>query len=208
METQLNLEAHQAIKNLTQVGIDEEQATVLVSTFGNFSNNIATKDDLEVVKQGLTQEMNAMDDRQSQRSDYLEKTLTQQMSDMEARLTQRMDAMDDKQSQRSDHLEKTLTQQMSAMEAKQAQEMKAMDTKQSQRSDHLEKSLTQQMSAMEAKQAQEMKAMDTKQSQRSDHLEKTLIREISKSRYVMFAAGAGGALIMLGLYEALGRFLN
>ena len=142
METQLNLEAHQAIKNLTQVGIDEEQATVLVSTFGNFSNNIATKDDLEVVKQGLTQEMKAMDDRQSQRSDYLEKTLTQ--------------------------------------------EMKAMDTKQSQRSDYLEKALI----------------------QRNDSLEKTLIREISKSRYVMLAGGAAGALIMLGLYEALGRFLN
>ena len=138
METQLNLEAHQAIKNLTQVGIDEEQATVLVSTFGNFSNNIATKGDLEVVKQ----EMNAMDARQSQRSDYLEKTLTQ--------------------------------------------EMKAMDTKQSQRSDYLEKALI----------------------QRNDSLEKTLIREISKSRYVMFAGGAAGALIMLGLYEALGRFLN
>ena len=55
MGIRLNLEAHQAIKNLTQAGIDEEQATVLVSTFGNFSNSIATKDDLEVVKQGLTQ---------------------------------------------------------------------------------------------------------------------------------------------------------
>ena len=142
MEIQLNLEAHQAIKNLTQAGVDEEQATVLVSTFGNFSNNIATKDNLEIVKQGLTQEMNAMDDKQSQRSDHLEKTLIQQMS------------------------------------------------------------------AMEAKQAQEMKAMDTKQCQRSDYLEKNLTKEISKSRYVMFAAGAGGALIMLGLYEALGRFLN
>ena len=164
MEIQLNLEAHQAIKNLTQAGIDEEQATVLVSTFGNFSNNIATKDDLEVVKQGLTQEMNAMDDRQSQRSDYLEKTLTQQMSAMEAKQAQ----------------------EIKAMEARQSQEMKAIDAKQSQRSDYLEKSLI----------------------QRNDSLEKTLIREISKSRYVMFAAGAGGALIMLGLYEALGRFLN
>ena len=142
MEIQLNLEAHQAIKNLTQAGIDEEQATVLVSTFGNFSNSIATKDDLEVVKQGLTQEMNAMDARQSQRSDYLVKTLTQQMKDMEAR------------------------------------------------------------------RSQQMKDMDARQSQRNDSLEKTLIREIAKSRYVMFAAGAGGALIMLGLYEALGRFLN
>ena len=175
MEIQLNLEAHQAIKNLTQAGIDEEQATVLVSTFGNSSNSIATKDDLEVAKQGLTQEMNAMDARQSQRSDYLEKTLTQEMK-----------TMDNKQSQRSDYLEKTLTQQMSAMEAKQAQEIKAMD----------------------ARQSQEMKAMDDKQSQRSNYLEKNLTKEISKSRYVMFAAGAGGALIMLGLYEALGRFLN
>ena len=153
MEIQLNLEAHQAIKNLMQAGIDEEQATVLVSTFGNSSNNIATKDDLEVVKQGLTQEMNAMDNKQSQRSDYLEKTLTQEMK---------------------------------AMEARQSQEMKAMDEKQSQRSDYLEKALI----------------------QRNDSLEKTLIREISKSRYVMFAGGAAGALIMLGLYEALGRFLN
>ena len=164
MEIQLNLEAHQAIKNLTQAGIDEEQATVLVSTFGNSSNSIATKDDLEVAKQGLTQEMNAMDARQSQE----------------------MKAMDARQSQRSDYLEKTLTR-----------EMKAMDAKQSQRSDYLEKTLT-----------QEMKSMDNKQSQRSGYLEKNLTKEISKSRYVMFAAGAGGALIMLGLYEALGRFLN
>ena len=116
MEIQLNLGEHQAIKNLTQAGIDEEQAVALVSTFGSFSEKIATKDDLAVVRQ----------------------------------------------------------------------EMKAMDTKQSQRSDYLEKALI----------------------QRNDSLEKTLIREISKSRYVMFAAGAGGALIMLGLYEALGRFLN
>ena len=160
MELQLNLEARQAIKNLTQAGIDEEQATVLVSTFGNSSNNIATKDDLEVVKQ----EMKAMDNKQSQRSNYLEKTLTQQMK---------------------------------AMEARQSQEMKAMDAKQCQRSDYLEKSLTQQMGAM-----------DDKQFQRSEYLEKNLTKEISKSRYMMFAAGAGGALIMLGLYEALGRFLN
>ena len=186
MDIQLNLEAHQAIKNLTQAGIDEEQATVLVSTFGNSSNNIATKDDLEVVKQGLTQEMKAMDNKQSQRSDYLEKTLTQQMK-----------AIDAKQSQRSDYLENNLTQQMSAM-----------DDKQSQRSDSLEKTLTQEVKAMEARQSQEMKTMDDKQFQRSEYLEKNLTKEISKSRYVMFAAGAGGALIMLGLYEALGRFLN
>ena len=171
MELQLNLEARQAIKNLTQAGIDEEQATVLVSTFGNSSNNIATKDDLEVVKQ----EMKAMDNKQSQRSNYLEKTLTQQMKAMEARQSQEMKAMD----------------------ARQSQEMKAMDAKQCQRSDYLEKSLTQQMGAM-----------DDKQFQRSEYLEKNLTKEISKSRYVMFAAGAGGALIMLGLYEALGRFLN
>ncbi len=127
MEIQLNLDEHQAIKNLTQAGIDEEQAVALVSTFGSFSEKIATKDDLAVVKQ----EMKAMDDRQSQRSDYLEKTLTQ-----------------------------------------------------------------------------EMKSMDTRQAQRSEYLEKNLTKEISKSRYVMFAAGATGALIMLGLYEALGIFLN
>ena len=123
MEIQLNFDANQAIKNLTQAGIDEEQATALVSTFGNFSNNIATKDDLEVVKQGLTgltQEINAMEARQSQRSDHLEKSLTQEMS-----------TIDTKQSQRSDYLEKTLTQ-----------EMGAIDIRQSQRSDYLEKNLT------------------------------------------------------------------
>ena len=138
MEIQLNLDQHQAIKNLTQAGIDEEQATALVSTFGGFSEKIATKDDLAVVKQ-----------------------------------------------------------EMKAMETRQSQEMKAMDDKQSQRSDYLEKTLT-----------QEMKSMDTKQAQRSEYLEKNLTKEISKSRYVMFAAGATGALIMLGLYEAWGRFLN
>ena len=142
MEIQLNLDQHQAIKNLTQAGIDEEQATALVSTFGSFSEKIATKDDLAVVKQELTQEMKAMETRQSQE----------------------MKAIDDRQSQRSDYLEKTLTQ--------------------------------------------EMKSMDTKQAQRSEYLEKNLTKEISKSRYVMFAAGATGALIMLGLYEAWGRFLN
>ena len=71
MEIQLNLDEHQAIKNLTQAGIDEEQAVALVSTFGSFSEKIATKDDLAVVKQ----EMKAMEARQSQKSDYLEKTL-------------------------------------------------------------------------------------------------------------------------------------
>ncbi len=75
MEIQLNLDQHQAIKNLTRVGIDEEQAVALVSTFGGFSEKIATKDDLAVVKQELTQEMKAMETRQSQKSDYLEKTL-------------------------------------------------------------------------------------------------------------------------------------
>ena len=164
MEIQLNLEAHQAIKNLTQAGIDQEQATALVSTFGNFSNNIATKEDLEVVKQELTQQMSAMEARQSQE----------------------IKAIDAKQSQRSNYLEKTLSQKDDALEKNLTQQMSAMDAKQSQRSDYLEKALT----------------------QRNDSLEKTLIREISKSRYVMFAAGAGGALIMLGLYEALGRFLN
>ena len=71
MEIQLNLGEHQAIKNLTQAGIDEEQAVALVSTFGSFSEKIATKDDLAVVRQ----EMKAMETRQSQKSDYMEKTL-------------------------------------------------------------------------------------------------------------------------------------
>ena len=137
METQLNLGEHQAIKNLTQAGIDEEQATVLVSTFGNFSNNIATKGDLEVVKQGLTQEMKAMDARQSQEMKAMD---TKQSQEMKA-MSQEMKAMDTKQSQRSDYLEKTLTQEMGAMEARQSQEMKAMETRQSQKSDYLEKTL-------------------------------------------------------------------
>ena len=106
----------------------------MVSTFGNSSNNIATKDDLEVVKQ----EMKAMDNKQSQRSNYLEKTLTQEMKAMEARQSQEMKAMDAKQSQRSDYLENNLTQ-----------EMKAMDARQSQRSDYLEKNLTQRNDALE-----------------------------------------------------------
>ena len=71
MELQLNLDEHQAIKNLTQAGIDEEQAVALVSTFGGFSEKVATKDDLAVVRQ----EMKAMEARQAQKSDYLEKTL-------------------------------------------------------------------------------------------------------------------------------------
>ena len=82
MEIQLNLDQHQAIKNLTQAGIDEDQATALVSTFGNFSEKIATKDDLAVVRQ----EMKAMDARQSQRSDYLEKTLIQRNDSLEKTL--------------------------------------------------------------------------------------------------------------------------
>ncbi len=142
MEIQLNLDAHQAIKNLTQAGIDEEQAAALVSTFGSFSSNIATKDDLMVVKQGLTQEMNAMEARQSQKSDYLEKTLTQEMGAMEARLVQEMSAMKTSQSQKDDYLEKTLTQEMGAMEARLVQEMSAMKTGQSQKDSYLEKSLT------------------------------------------------------------------
>ncbi len=175
MEIQLNLDAHQAIKNLTQAGIDEEHAAALVSTFGSFSNNIATKDDLAVVKQELMQ-----------RDDAMEKTLTQEMGAMEAR-----------QSQKSDYLKKTLTQEMGAMEARQ-----------SQKSDYLEKTLTQEMSAMDTKQSQRSDYLGKNLTQRNDALEKTLVREIAKSRYVMFAAGATGALVMLGLYEALGRFLN
>ena len=112
MEIQLNLDAHQAIKNLTQAGIDEEQAVALVSTFGSFSEKIATKDDLAVVKQ----EMKAMDAKQSQRSDYLEKTLTQEMKAMETRQSQEMKAMETRQSQKSDYLEKTLTQRNDSLE--------------------------------------------------------------------------------------------
>ncbi len=108
MEIQLNLDQHQALKNLTQAGIDKEQAVALVSTFGSFSEKIATKDDLAVVKQELTQEMKAMDGRQSQRSDYLEKTLTQEMKAMETKQSQEMKAMETRQSQKSDYLEKTL----------------------------------------------------------------------------------------------------
>ena len=127
MEIQTNFDAYQALKNLTQAGIDEEQAAALVSTFGSFSEKIATKDDLA----GIKREMKAMEARLMQRDDALEKTLTQEMGAMEAR-----------QSQKSDYLEKTLTQEMKAMETKQSQEMSAMDTKQSQRSDYLEKNLT------------------------------------------------------------------
>ena len=189
MEIQLNFDANQAIKNLTQAGIDEEQATALVSTFGNFSNNIATKDDLEVVKQGLTglaQEINAMEARQSQRSDHLEKSLMQEMG-----------AMKTSQSQKDDYLAKTIAQEISAMEERLIHEMGAMKTSQFQKDDYLEKTLT-----------QEMGTIDIRQSQRSDYLEKNLTNEIAKSRYMMFAAIVAGMIAVVGLYNVLGKFLN
>ena len=108
MEIELNLDAHQAIKNLTQAGIDEEHAAALVSTFGSFGEKIATKDDLA----GIKREMKAMEARQSQRSDYLEKTLTQRDDALEKTLTQEMKAMDTGQSRRSDYLEKNLTNEI------------------------------------------------------------------------------------------------
>ena len=82
METQTNFDANQAIKNLTQAGIDGEQAAAFVSTFGNFSSNIATKDDLEVVKQELTQEINAMEARQSRKGDFGEKSLILEIAEI------------------------------------------------------------------------------------------------------------------------------